>query len=49
MLKPKFTIKKYANKMDKKRTKDSFAKLGCSHGLIVIKPWLIVCYSISNA
>ena len=34
-------VKKYANRMDKKRTKDIFAKLGCSHGLIVIKPWLI--------
>ena len=42
-------VKKYANRMDKKRTKDIFAKLGCSHGLIVIKPWLINWYSMLNA
>ena len=49
MLKPKFTkLKNAQTEMDKERMKDIFARLGYSHGLIVIKPWLPNWYSILN-
>ena len=39
MLKPKLTkLKNVQTEMEKERIKNIFAKLGCSRGLIVIKP-----------
>ena len=49
MLKPKFTkLKNVQTEMNKEWMKDIFAKLGCSHDLIVIKSWLISWHIMLN-